>query len=196
MSVSNSNSSSIDSSNPLYLHPSDHPGMILVSKQFDGSGFGSWKRAMSIALSVKNKFGFVDGTITNSINPSLWSRCNEMVISWIINTLSRDISESVLYVQSAAQLWKELNDRYGQANGAKYYQLQKSLCEISQGNSSIAAYFTKIKSIWDEFGSLSAVPACSCGYYAQFSKKEDEQRLIQFLMGLNSAYENVRGSIL
>ncbi|XP_022031465.1 uncharacterized protein LOC110932439 [Helianthus annuus] len=161
MSVSNSNSSPIDASNPLYLHPSDHPGMILVSKQFGGSGFGSWKRAISIALSAKNKFGFVDGTITNSTNPSLWSRCNDMVISWIINTLSRDISESVLYVQTAEQLWKELNDRYGQANGAKHYQLQKSLCEISQGNTSIVAYFTKIKSIWDELGSLSTVPACN-----------------------------------
>jgi len=24
------------------LHTSDHPGMLLVSKIFDGNGFGSW----------------------------------------------------------------------------------------------------------------------------------------------------------
>ncbi|XP_035830652.1 uncharacterized protein LOC118479895 [Helianthus annuus] len=192
----NSAVNSIDESNPLYLHPSDHPGMILVSKQFDGTGFGSWKRAMMIALSAKNKLGFVTGTVTNSSNSDLWQRCNDMVISWIINTLAREISESVLYVQTASQLWKELNDRYGQANGTKFYQLQKSLCEISQGNSNIASYFTKIKCIWDEISSLYTIPPCSCGTYQEMVKREEEQRLIQFLMGLNSTYDAIRGNIL
>ncbi|XP_022014016.1 uncharacterized protein LOC110913499 [Helianthus annuus] len=151
---------------------------------------------MLIALSAKNKLGFVDGTIASAANPSLWNRCNDMVISWIINTLSKDISESVLYVQSAAQLWTELNDRYGHANGAKMYQLQKSLCEISQGSSSIAASFTKSKGIWGELSSLSTISPYSCGTYAEIVKKDEEQRLIQFLMGLNPSYDNVRGNIL
>lgn len=49
-----------NSSDPLYLHVSDHPGMILVSKQFDGSNFGSWSKGMLISLSTKNKIGFVN----------------------------------------------------------------------------------------------------------------------------------------
>uniref|UniRef100_A0A251V5W0 Putative gag-polypeptide of LTR copia-type n=1 Tax=Helianthus annuus TaxID=4232 RepID=A0A251V5W0_HELAN len=65
----------IDSSNPLYLHPSDHPGMLLVSKLFDGSGFGAWKRSISIALSVNNKLCFVNGEIeapTSPIQRQIW----------------------------------------------------------------------------------------------------------------------------
>lgn len=113
----------IDTSNPLYLHPSDHPGLILVSKTFEGSGFAAWKHAMSIALSAKNKLGFVNGEITADTTPNqqvLWKRCNEMVISWIMNSISKDIGDSVLYAQSARELWTELNDRYGQANGNNY----------------------------------------------------------------------------
>ncbi|KAI3808885.1 hypothetical protein L1987_24848 [Smallanthus sonchifolius] len=93
----------MDSSNPLFLHSSDHSGLLLVSKTFDGSAFGSWKRAMSIALSAKNKICFVDGTVVrplSSPNLELWKICNDMVISWILNTLSSDISESVLYVET------------------------------------------------------------------------------------------------
>ncbi|KAL4580088.1 hypothetical protein LXL04_016265 [Taraxacum kok-saghyz] len=41
----------INVSDPLYLHPSDHPGLLLVSKQFDGTNFNSWKKGMMIALS-------------------------------------------------------------------------------------------------------------------------------------------------
>jgi hypothetical protein len=84
---------------------------------------------------------------SSPIHAALWKRCNDMVISWIINTLSKEISESVLYVNTAVQLWKELNERYGQVNGAQLYQLQKNLCSISQGSSGISVYFTKIKSI-------------------------------------------------
>ncbi|XP_076913187.1 uncharacterized protein LOC143571724 [Bidens hawaiensis] len=142
----------IDSSNPLYIHPSDHPGMLLVSKLFDGSGFGAWKRAISIALSAKNKLCFINGEIqipTDPIQHQVWQRCNDMVISCLLNALSKDISDSVLYAQTAQQIWQELNDRYGKPNGAKMYQLQKSLCDISQGNNDIATYFTKLKCIWD-----------------------------------------------
>lgn len=38
---------------PLYLHPSDHPAMLLVSKVFDDVGFGSWRKAIMIAMSAK-----------------------------------------------------------------------------------------------------------------------------------------------
>ncbi|KAL9995344.1 putative RNA-directed DNA polymerase [Helianthus debilis subsp. tardiflorus] len=198
-SQSNLSNNTIDASNPLYLHPSDHPGMMLVSKIFDGSGFASWKRAMSIALSAKNKLGFVNGDITAgsiSSHQDLWKRCNDMVISWILNSLSKDIGESVIYAQTAKQLWTELNDRYGQASGAKLYQLQKSLCEITQGNSNVATYFAKMKAIWDELSALDVLPICTCGGSRELAKREENQRLVQFLMGLNSVYDTVRGNIL
>ena len=52
---------SVEPFDVLYLHPSDNPGMILVSKAYDGHGFGSWKKAMEIGLLAKNKLGFVNG---------------------------------------------------------------------------------------------------------------------------------------
>lgn len=152
---------------------------------------------MTIALSAKNKRGLVDGTVaSSSTNSNLWSRCNDMVISWILNTLNRDISESVSYVTTAKQLWTELCDRYGQGNGANYYQFQKSLSDISQGNCSIAVYFAEIKRIWDEIQSSLIVATCSCGAATTIAKKEEEQRLIQSLMGLNTTYDQAMGNIL
>lgn len=55
----------INSSNPMYLHPFDHLGMLLVSKQFDRSNFNSWKKEMMIDISTRNKIGFVNGKISN-----------------------------------------------------------------------------------------------------------------------------------
>ncbi|KAH0679933.1 hypothetical protein KY284_021018 [Solanum tuberosum] len=43
-------SSSMDPSNPFYLHPSDSPRMSLVNSKFKGRGYADWKRSILIAL--------------------------------------------------------------------------------------------------------------------------------------------------
>ena len=48
-----------------------------------------------------------------------------MVISWILNSLSKDIADSVEYVSDAVELWKEIKDRYDQTNGAKLFKSKK-----------------------------------------------------------------------
>ena len=57
---------------------------------------------MQIALSVKNKLGFIDGSIQKPEGNDLnllqsWTRNNNMVISWILNSVSKEISASVLF---------------------------------------------------------------------------------------------------
>lgn len=52
----------MDPYSPLNLNPSGNLCTILISKPFDGTGFGPWRHAMVIALSTKNKLGFVDGS--------------------------------------------------------------------------------------------------------------------------------------
>ncbi|GAB4854274.1 hypothetical protein Ancab_039721 [Ancistrocladus abbreviatus] len=199
-SVDSRGSSMLDPMDPLFLHPSDHPGMALVSKSFDGTGYGAWKRAMLIALSAKNKIGFVDGSCSRpeegASSTRHWDRCNDMVISWILNALAKEIAESVLYSNTARQIWVELEDRYGQSNGAKLFQVQKELCSVAQGASDIAGYFTRIKGLWDEWTALNDVSVCTCGAAQHLLKREQDQRLLQFLMGLNENYNITRGNIL
>ncbi|XP_076939480.1 uncharacterized protein LOC143608294 [Bidens hawaiensis] len=154
---------------------------------------------MSIALPAKNKFGFINNTVpmpANQAHLALWQRCNDMVISWILNTLNHNIRDSVLYAETAQTLWNELKSRYGQPSGARVYQLQKNLCQISQGSSDIVTYFAKMKSYRDELNAVNSIPSCTCGAAHAFAKREEDQRLIQFLVGLNPNYDMIRSNIL
>ena len=50
--------------NPYYLHNSDHAGLVLVSDRLEtGADFHAWRRSVRMALNVRNKLGFIDGTI-------------------------------------------------------------------------------------------------------------------------------------
>lgn len=59
---------------------------------------------MEIAFSVKNKEGFIDGSITepsaNSPLYSAWRRCNHIVSSWIINFIPKELYPSVMHKES------------------------------------------------------------------------------------------------
>lgn len=50
-----------DPMNPYFLSYADNPVMTLVSQPLDGDNYISWSRSMMIALSAKNKLGFVNG---------------------------------------------------------------------------------------------------------------------------------------
>ncbi|KAB2626240.1 hypothetical protein D8674_017900 [Pyrus ussuriensis x Pyrus communis] len=66
--VSGSNSDAkANVSNPFFIHHSDHPAMMLVSKPLNGDNYSTWSRAMKISLSAKTKLCFVGGTMK-----SLW----------------------------------------------------------------------------------------------------------------------------
>lgn len=123
-----------------------------------------------------------------------------MVISWILNSLGKEIADSIEYVNDAVELWNELEDRYDQTNGAKLYKIHKEINDLSQGISDITDYYTKMKKLWEELNSLNTKMqcscACTCGAKESVHKEEQDMRLIQFLMGLNEVYTTVRGTIL
>ncbi|XP_043806659.1 uncharacterized protein LOC122721800 [Manihot esculenta] len=101
----------------LMLQNSDNPTMLLVSVQLNGINYRGWSRAMRIALGAKNKLAFVEGKIDapedRSEEYEKWRRCDYMVTSWILNSISKDLIGSFLYATTARefklkQLWDEL----------------------------------------------------------------------------------------
>nr|XP_011463599.1 PREDICTED: uncharacterized protein LOC105351318 [Fragaria vesca subsp. vesca] len=115
-SNSGSSSSVDESTNPLFLHHSNHPGLLLVSKKLTSDNYNSWCRAMPISLSAKNKTGFITGKIkepSTIINPdehALLQRCNDMVLSWILNSLEPDLANSVLSCTTPYAIWEDLRE--------------------------------------------------------------------------------------
>ena len=191
-----------DVSNPLFIHHFDHPGMVLVSKQPNGDNYGTWCRSMRISLSAKNKLGFVDGTVTKPSKKtdhdefSLWQRCNDMILSWILNSLDQDIADSVIYSDTAHDIWEDLKERFSQSNVPRIFQIQRDIASLTQDQMSVAAYYTRLKGLWDELASYSDVPTCTCGAMKDHAERDERNRVMQFLMGLNDSYAAARGQIL
>ena len=107
--ASNGNSAIDDPLSPYFLHHTDNPGLSLVSQLLTGENYASWSRAMMIALSMKNKLGFIDGSLPKPTSTdenllSSWIRNNYVVISWILNSASKDILASIIFSESAVEI--------------------------------------------------------------------------------------------
>ena len=149
-------------------------------------------------MSAKNKMSIVTGEYkkpdSNSPLLPLWEQCNSMVISWLLHSADKDIVSNIIYTPTAAQIWRDLSQKFSFGQGTKIYQLQKEMSNLSQGNLSVSAYFTKCKQLWDEYVVL--VAPYSCSSQGSTMKLIEQQKLMQFLMRLNDMYQVVRSNIL
>ncbi|WVZ00698.1 hypothetical protein V8G54_026767 [Vigna mungo] len=93
-----------DTTHHYYIHPNEN--LSLVTIIMDGLA--------QCLLQMKNKFGFVDGSIPcpTDTNPmvSAWKPCNNLVLSWINHSVSHEIATSIIWVDSVAAAWKNLKD--------------------------------------------------------------------------------------
>ncbi|XP_074352187.1 uncharacterized protein LOC141691361 [Apium graveolens] len=202
-----SNTVSIDTNHLYFLQSSDNPGTPLVTMLLTEHNYHQWSRSLSIALSAKLKLGFIDGSVSkptdNNTQIAMWNRCNDMVVSWLLNSISTEIRNSVAYLSTAQQIWEDLATRFSQSNMPRTFQLRKELSSLQQGNLSVTSYFTKFKTLVAEIDNLAPIPKCtyvttncSCQSAQKLNQYEEILKLSRFLMGLGDAFTAIRGQLL
>ncbi|GAA0139745.1 hypothetical protein LIER_01231 [Lithospermum erythrorhizon] len=71
--------------------------------------------------------------------------------------------------------------------GPKSYEVRRGIYSAKQGSESVASYYSRLKRLWDELFCLRT---------SLRSNDNEEERVMQFLMGLNETYEPIRNQIL
>ncbi|KAL1158830.1 hypothetical protein V6Z11_A08G250600 [Gossypium hirsutum] len=93
---------------------------------------------MKIALLAKNKLGFVDGTYSKDSLPDemgyQWEPCNVIVLSWILNTVSKELSARIIFASSVAVVWNDLSERLHKIDGSRIYFLHREIISHFQAH--------------------------------------------------------------
>ncbi|XP_015932646.2 uncharacterized protein LOC107458946 [Arachis duranensis] len=195
-----------DPVSPYFIHPGESPGTPLISVTLNASNYQSWSRKMLLALKLKNKLQFIDGSTRKPESDDAlyesWERCNTLVVLWINHSLSAEISASVIWNNVASDLWKDLKHRYCQGDRFRVAELEEEMYQMKQGKLTVTAYFTKLKSIWEQLSGFRPVldcvmcsETCKCGL-AKMREYREESYTVRLLRGLNEQYSNVRSNIM
>nr|GEZ66931.1 hypothetical protein [Tanacetum cinerariifolium] len=114
-----------------------------------------WSRAITIALGGRSRLGVISG---KDVNPDVtspeyeaWLSKDQMVMSWILNSMERNIAEIFSYSESSKDLWKAVRDTYGnQNNSAHIFQIQLDIANLGQDGNTFLNLLGKLKGLWNE----------------------------------------------
>ncbi|GAU22432.1 hypothetical protein TSUD_123190 [Trifolium subterraneum] len=167
-----------DPSSPYYVHSSDGPSSVKVSP------------LLTVPI--------------DQFDPSFraWNRCNMLVHSWIMNSVSDSIAQSIVFMENAINVWNDLKERFSQADLVRIDELQQELHSLKQDSRSVTEFYSDLKLIWEELEIYLPMPNCSCQdrctCESMHSARANHSLLyiIRFLTGLNENFSVVKSQIL
>nr|GEY03384.1 hypothetical protein [Tanacetum cinerariifolium] len=171
---------SLNLGDPIHLQNSDFTSNTIISIKLTGiENYRVWAAAMKLAISTRNKTGFIDGSCVKSpyTNSAAlfnqWERSNSIVLSWLLNSVSEDLFLGQIFFDNAFEI-----------HGFK------------RGELNVSEYYHKLDSLWREFDIMTKLAKCSCAARDDVSKHTQLIKLMKFLMGLNDVFQPIRRSLL
>ncbi|XP_047309484.1 uncharacterized protein LOC124912892 [Impatiens glandulifera] len=192
----------------LSLQSADNPNSIICSTILIGNNYFGWCKAIKLALLAKNKLGFLDGSCpkpTDPVDAKQWKIVDAMVRSWILNSISEELKDNFLEIfignYTTLNLWVEIKRI---CEGQRRYGIKKKMSSIKQGSLTLERYYSKFKMLLEELRGLKPL-ACSKKEQPSLDAIEvgqqviiddEEERLLEFLVGLNDSHAHVIDYIL
>ncbi|GJS99007.1 ribonuclease H-like domain-containing protein [Tanacetum coccineum] len=87
-------------------------------------------------------------------------RCNAIVLSWLLKSVSEDLYLDQIFFDNATDVWAELKETYDKLDGFVLFNLMQKINSFKQGDLFISEYYHKLNSLWREFDILIKLPRC------------------------------------
>ncbi|XP_062075239.1 uncharacterized protein LOC133779275 [Humulus lupulus] len=152
------------------------------------------------SLRAKNKVKFINGKLPQpdpeDDDYDSWCRCNSMVISSILHAVSRDIADSIMYLDDATTIWNELHDLFHQNNDPHVFQVKPYMKGLARVSNDVTTYIICLKALWNLCKEFRPLHVYSCGAMKTFIEYQQQDLVFEFLVGLNDSYTAIRSQIL
>ncbi|XP_071705033.1 uncharacterized protein [Rutidosis leptorrhynchoides] len=150
---------------------------------------------------------FINGSVlrskTDEVLASQWDRCNSVVLSWILGSITKDLYCGQIFSTNATEVWNELKETNDKIDTSAIFNLHQQINTLKQNDSTLSEYYHKLNTLWKQYDAMVSSPdftcgatACSCEAATSHKEHKKMMKLMQFLMGLSDEYTTVRSKIL
>jgi hypothetical protein len=107
-----------------------------------------------------------------------------------------EINQGYLFLHTGKEVWDAAAQTYSKVgNVALKYDLKRQIHSLTQGDWLVATYFHKLRSLWQELDHYQNLQPMCAANAVQIKKMIEEERIYEFLGGLNSEYDPMRVQI-
>ncbi|RVW31424.1 hypothetical protein CK203_086764 [Vitis vinifera] len=107
------------------------------------------------------------------------------------------IGKTYMFLPTAKDVWDAIWETYSDAeNASQIFEIKMRLWQMKQGDREVTEYYTEMLGLWQDLD-LNYEEEWECtGDSVRFKKKMENERVFEFLTGLNRELDDVRSRVL
>jgi gag-polypeptide of LTR copia-type len=172
-----------------------------VAVKFDGKNYGIWSNLAEGCLSMKDKYGYVNGEreepVLSDASYPKWKAENAQVKNWLLNSIDPKLIGNYVHLNAARDIWKAMAVTYFDGGDmSHFYSLKRKEYQIRQAGNSVENYYSILQGLWREIDSRRPNSMVCTVDIEKRNKELQEDRLVNFLSGLDEKLDGIRAEII
>ncbi|RVW35969.1 Retrovirus-related Pol polyprotein from transposon TNT 1-94 [Vitis vinifera] len=196
-----SSTSDIIISSSSSSHQMETSHLPITAHKLNGQNYLQWCQSILMFIRGKEKDDYITGASaapkTTASTYKKWIAENNMVMSWLVNSMTVDIGENFLSFDTAKEIWDTAKETFSyKENTSEIIQIEGILHDLCQGNLTVTEYFNTLTRLWRQLDTFE-IHNWNCVTDGFLYKKIVEgKRVFKFLLGLNKNLDEIRGRIM
>ncbi|RVW12005.1 hypothetical protein CK203_087240 [Vitis vinifera] len=136
---SSSSTSDIIISSSSSSHQMETSHLPITAHKLNGQNYLQWSQSILMFIRGKEKDDYITGASvapeTTTSTYKKWIAENNMVMSWLVNSMTADIGENFLSFDTAKEIWDTAKETFSnKENTSEIIQIEGILHDLRQGN--------------------------------------------------------------
>lgn len=140
-------------------------------------GFGLMSHLIGSSSLPSSLTLLYNGTVTSNPTYEAWMKQDQLILDWLLNSLSDDVLPQVVTCDTARALWHSLEQTYASQSQSPAMDLRLQLQTLKKDSSPISDYLNRMRFIADRLKSIG----CDIS---------DDELIIYILNGLGGEYDD------
>ena len=155
--------------------------MPITGHKLNGNNYLQWFHSVMMFICGKGKDDYLNGVAAKPNKTDekfkVWNAENNMVMSWLINSMANDIGENFLLYGTTKEIWDAAKETYSNnENTSELFEVESVLHDFRQGELTVTQYFNTLNrsgSSWTcSRSTIGAVWVMESGTDRLLNKKE------------------------
>ncbi|RVX00895.1 Retrovirus-related Pol polyprotein from transposon TNT 1-94 [Vitis vinifera] len=190
---SSSSTSDIIISSSSSSHQMETSHLPITAHKLNGQNYLQWSQSILMFIRGKEKDDYITGALatpeTTISTYKKWIAENNMVMSWLVNSMTTDIGENFLSFDTAKEIWDIAKETFlDKENTSEIIQIEGILHDLRQGNLTVTEYFNTLIRLWRQLDTFESekshdgIPSTTeygrkLGFKTQFAPFDNRQKI-------------------